>query len=89
MEEAVIISKSSFEQLVSKIDGLIGEVRNLSTEVRKEDRLYNITETAKKLHISKPTLHKYIRLDLIEYKIVGNSTYFTQELIDKFISKKQ
>lgn len=89
METGVFIPTDSFDLLLHKIDILSSEVSRLSKQVRKDDRLYNITETAKKIGISKVTLHKYIRLNLIEYKVVGNTTYFTQELIDSFISKKQ
>lgn len=89
MDTAVIIPKDSFDKLLDKIDNLANEVAHMKREVRRSDRLLNITETAKKLGISKPTLHKYIRLSLIDYKLVGNTTYFTQEIIDDFISKKQ
>lgn len=89
MDTAVIIPKDSFDKLIEKIDMLANEVAGMKREVRKSDQLFNITVTAKKLGISKPTLHKYIRLNLIEYKLVGNTTYFTQEIIDEFISRKQ
>ena len=89
METAVIIPKDSFDKLVEKVDTLAKEIAGMKREVRKSDRIFNITETAKKLGISKPTLHKYIRLHLIDFKLVGNTTYFTQEIIDEFISRKQ
>ena len=89
MDTAVIIPKDSFDKLIEKIDMLANEVAGMKREVRKSDQLFNITVTAKKLGISKPTLHKYIRLNLIGYKLVGNTTYFTQEIIDEFISRKQ
>ncbi|OJV17929.1 MAG: hypothetical protein BGO30_08275 [Bacteroidetes bacterium 41-46] len=89
METAIIIPKDSFDKLVEKVDTLAKEIAGMKREVRKSDQLFNITVTAKKLGISKPTLHKYIRLHLIDYKLVGNTTYFTQEIIDEFISRKQ
>lgn len=85
----VIIDKVSFETLLNKIDGLNQAVEELKRLVRIDDRLYNITESAKIMGISKPTLHKYIRLGLIEYKLVGNTTYFTRDLIEKFVSRKE
>jgi ACT domain-containing protein len=89
METAVIIAKESFDLLLKKIDNLSSEVISLKKEVRKSEKLYNITESAKKMGISKATLFNYLKLGLVECKHVGNSRYFTQELIDDFISKKQ
>ena len=89
METAIIIPKESFDQLLSKIENLSSQIYELKKEVRKSDRLYNITEAAKIMGISKATLFNYLKYGLIDCKLVGNSRYLTQELIDEFISKKQ
>lgn len=83
MNTAVIIEKDDFDSLLKKIDSLTSEVQGLKTEVRRDNKLYNITEAAQMMNIAKSTLHKYIKLGLVEYLLVGNSVYFTQELIDK------
>jgi len=85
----VIIDTVTFETLLKRIDGLYQAIEELKRLVSIDNRLYNITESAKIMGISKPTLHKYIRLGLIEYKLVGNTTYFTRDLIEKFLSKRE
>jgi hypothetical protein len=85
----VIIDTVTFETLLKRIDGLYQAIEELKRIISVDERLYNITESAKIMGISKPTLHKYIRLGLIEYKLVGNTTYFTRDLIEKFISKRE
>lgn len=88
MNTAVIIEKESFDALLEKVEGLAHEIHTLKKELRRDTKLYNITEAAKLMKISTPTLHKLINNGLIETKLVGNSTYFTMELIDKFLSQK-
>ena len=87
--QAVIVTKESFDQLIDNIQRLTSEIRVLQRQVRKDDRLYNIKETAKKLNISTPTLYSLMKAGLIEPKTVGNSKYFTQEIIDEYVSSKQ
>lgn len=89
MNTAVIIEKESFDALLDRIDSLTSTVEQLGREVRRDNKLYNITEAAKMMGIAKSTLHKHIRYNTVEYLLIGNSVYFTQELIDKNTKPKK
>ena len=88
MNTAVIIEKEWFDALLNKVDNLSSEINMLKREVSKDSKLYNITESARLLNISTVTLHKLIKHGLIETKTVGNSTYFTRGLLDKYLAQK-
>ena len=80
--EVILISKEEYLQLNNKLD----KVLSMLDEKAKDTKLYNVTETAEKLGVTRQTLHNYIRYGLIETKIVGNKTFFTDTIITNFLS---
>jgi len=86
--KAIILSADEYAAITQKIDRLTDAFENLSKEIRKDDRLYNIKDAAKKLGLSTPTLHKLINADEIEYIWVRGSKYFTAQNLDDYKKTK-
>lgn len=68
----------------------ITEIRHsLNTLLKSRDnKLYNVSEAAKQLHITPQTLHSYIRAGYVKPLIINGRNKFTQEIISSLITKK-
>ena len=77
----IMIKEEDFVQMNEKLD----KVLTLLETKNEDTKLYNISETAEQLDITRQTLHNYIRHGQIETKIVGNRTYFTKRIITNFL----
>jgi len=88
MMEVIMLEKTDFLTLTNKLDQVLTKVSVIENTMSKDRKLYNITEAAKELHITRQTLHSYINLGLIEPLLIGNTSYFTKEIIDNFLKQK-
>ena len=79
----VLIEKAEFDDLKRSVESLHTMLRDIKREVCRDTKLYNITETAEMLGITRQTLHAYIRYGQVETVLVGNKHFFTRDLINK------
>lgn len=86
--EVVMIEKTDFLTLINKVEQVLTKIDVIENTISKDCKLYNITDAAKELHITRQTLHRYINLKLIEPLLIGNTSYFTREIIDEFLKQK-
>lgn len=57
--------------------------------LKKDSKIYNVTEAAKILSIAPQTLHGYIRAGYIEPLRINGSNKFTDEILSGFLSRKR
>lgn len=79
----VLIEKAEFDDLKRSVESLHTMLRDIKREVCGDTKIYNITEAAKMLGITRQTLHSYIRYGQVEPILIGNRHFFTRDLINK------
>lgn len=80
----IMIKEEDFAQMNEKLD----KVLTLLETKNEDTKLYNISETAEQLGVTRQTLHNYIRYGQIETITVGNRTYFTKRIITNFLQNE-
>lgn len=82
----IMIKEIDFSTLLNKIERIEKRLENLTTE--RDDKIYNVTETAKILNITPQTLHSYIRAGYVKPIKINGSNKFTREIIESLRTQK-
>lgn len=83
-----VITKNEYSILIEKISNIENWVSKLVTGATiKKNEYYTVNETCKILKVSIRTLQNYRDQGLIKFSQIGAKILFSQEDIQKFISK--
>ena len=86
-KEMLLIEKTQWESLVSKVRDLTKQVSMLKESYVPKSRLYNNKELRELLGVEEKLIRKYRERGLLSYSKVGDKYWYSQQEVLDFLQK--